>query len=200
MIKIIIQLILAMHNGLIETFLVVFRLYRQNTDKGEFIIMKKSVFAIMACTVVVAFAACGIDNTDGAVSSGGNELERIVERNMTEKRDVSEIQEPLEEVAELNANVDDISTDKDINIVWSRTYYWAMGSDYVYVEPDGRIYSEGEMENPTWSPSGACEETYTGQQFAEEELKEFLSINIDDEDGQKEVLRKKGIKFGDRRR
>ncbi len=87
-------------------------------------------------------------------------------------------------------------TDNTINVVWSRTYYWAMGSDYVYVDSDGKIYEEHEMEEPMFSPSGACNETYSGKQFTEEELNEFLSINKDDEDRQKEVLSRMGIKFG----
>jgi hypothetical protein len=52
------------------------------------------------------------------------------------------------------------------------------------------------MENPTWSPSGASNEIYTGKQFTEEEFNEFLSIDIDDEDKQKEILRRKGIRLG----
>ena len=133
--------------------------------------MKKAVFAMVACALVVAFSGCGTENTGGAVSSGGNG-------------------------SELNSNADDVSTDETINIVWSRTYYWAMGSDYVYIDSDGKIYAEGEMENPTWSPSGASNEIYTGKQFTEEEFNEFLSIDIDDEDKQKEILRRKGIRLG----
>ncbi|MBQ3906335.1 MAG: hypothetical protein II743_06145, partial [Lachnospiraceae bacterium] len=73
---------------------------------------------------------------------------------------------------------------------------WAMGSDYVYIDSDGKIYYEGEMESPLWSPSGPSDENYTGKQFTEEELTEFLSIDKVDEDRQKEILRKKGIKLG----
>ena len=42
----------------------------------------------------------------------------------------------------------------------------------------------------------SSEATYTGKQFTEEELNEFLSINKDEEDRQKEVLSRMGIKFG----
>ena len=159
-------------------------------------IMKKAVFAMVACSLVVAFSGCGTENTGGAVSSGGNGSEQIVEKNVTEEREVSEIRESSSEVSELNSNADDMSTDETINIVWSRTYYWAMGSDYVYIDSDGKIYAEGEMENPAWSPSGASNEIYTGKQFTEEEFNEFLSIDIDDEDKQKEILRRKGIRLG----
>ena len=71
-----------------------------------------------------------------------------------------------------------------------------MGSDYVYVDSDGKIYEEHEMEEPMFRPSGACNETYTGKQFTEEELNEFLSVNKEEEDRQKEVLSRMGIKFG----
>ena len=159
-------------------------------------IMKKAVFAMVACALVVAFSGCGTENTGGAVSSGGNGSEQIVEKNVTEEREVSEIRESSSEVSELNSNADDVSTDETINIVWSRTYYWAMGSDYVYIDSDGKIYAEGEMENPTWSPSGASNEIYTGKQFTEEEFNAFLELKYDDEVAQKEALSKKGIKFG----
>lgn len=170
--------------------------------------MKKTVFAILACTLVVAFAGCGIENNGGAVSSGGNGSEQIVETYITEEQDVSAIQESSSEVSELNENTEDISTDKaknngrykagkkDINLVWYKIYYWAMGSDYVYIDSDGYIYEESEMEEPLFEPLGACEETYTGEQFTEEELNEFLEIYKDDEEGQKEMLRKKGLRFG----
>ena len=71
-----------------------------------------------------------------------------------------------------------------------------MGSDYVYIDSDGYNYEESEMEEPLFEPLGACEETYTGGQFTEEELNEFLEIYKDDEEGQKEMLRKKGLRFG----
>ena len=100
------------------------------------------------------------------------------------------------EVSELNANTDDVSADKAINVIWSRTYGWAMGGDYVYIDSDGKIYEEHEMEEPMFSPLGACNETYSGKQFTEEELDEFLSINKDDEELQKKILSRKGIKFG----
>ena len=105
--------------------------------------------------------------------------------------------DPSLESSELSADTDNISTDKTINVVWSHTYYWAMGSDYVYVDSDGKIYEEHEMEEPMFRPSGACDETYTGKQFTEEELNELLRINIDDEDRQKETLSKMGITFGE---
>ena len=159
--------------------------------------MKKSVFAIMACALVVVLAGCGKENTDVDASSGGKESEQIVETNITEEQDVSETQEPSSEGSELNENTEDISKDKTINVVWSNAYFWAMGSDYVYVDSDGKIYEEHEMEEPEWSASGACKETYSGKQLTEEEFNELLSINIDDEDRQKELLRKKGIKFGE---
>ena len=104
--------------------------------------------------------------------------------------------EPSSESSELSADTDNIATDKTINVVWSHTYYWAMGSDYVYVDSDGKIYEEHEMEEPMFRPSGACNETYTGKQFTEEELNEFLSVNKEEEDRQKEVLSRMGIKFG----
>ena len=151
--------------------------------------MKKSVFAIIAFALVVALAGCGVKNTGGTVSSGGNSSEQIiVETNITEEQDVSEMQQ--------DANTPDTSTDKAINVVWSNMYCWAMGSDYVYIDSDGYIYAEHEMEEPLFAPLGACAETYTGEQFTEEELNEFLGININDEDRQKEVLSKKGIRFG----
>ena len=159
--------------------------------------MKKSVFAIMACALVVVLAGCGKENTDGADPSGKKVSEQIVETNITEERDVSETQEPSSEGSDLNENSEDTSTDKAINVVWSNAYFWAMGSDYVYVDSEGRIYEEHEMEEPEWSASGACKETYSGKQLTEEEFNELLSINIDDEDRQKELLRKKGIKFGE---
>lgn len=93
-------------------------------------------------------------------------------------------------------NAETASTEEAIDIAWCRTYYWAMGSDYIYIGSDGKIYAEGEMEEPLWWPSGACKENYSGEQFTEEELNEFLSLNEDDEDGQKEMLRRKGIRLG----
>lgn len=151
--------------------------------------MKKSVFAIIACALVVAFAGCGVKNTGGTVSSSGNSSEQIiVETNITEEQDVSEMQQ--------DANTPDTSTDKAINVVWRNIYCWAMGSDYVYIDSDGFIYAEHEMEEPEFMPLGACDETFTGEQFTEEELNEFLGININDEGRQKEVLSKKGIRFG----
>ncbi|MCR4610117.1 MAG: hypothetical protein K5750_10545 [Eubacterium sp.] len=159
--------------------------------------MKKSVLAIMTCALVVVLAGCGKENTDGTASSGENGSEQIVETNITEEQDISETQEPSSEVSELNENTEDISKDKAINVVWSNAYFWAMGSDYVYVDSDGKIYEEHEMEEPEWRASGACKETYSGKQLTEEEFNELLSMNIDDEDRQKELLRKKSIKFGE---
>ena len=158
--------------------------------------MKKSVFAIIACALVVALAGCGVKNTGGTVSTGGNGPEQIVESSIPEEQDVSEMQEPLSEASQQDANTPDTSTDKAINVVWSNMYCWAMGSDYVYIDSDGYIYEEREMEEPMFMPLGACDETYTGKQFTEEELEEFFSIDKYDEDGQKEVLSRKGIKFG----
>ena len=109
---------------------------------------------------------------------------------------VSEMQEPSSKVSQQDANTPDTSTDKAINVVWSNIYYWTMGSDYVYIDSDGYIYEEREMEEPMFMPLGACDETYTGKQFTEEELEEFFSIDKYDEDGQKEVLSRMGIKFG----
>lgn len=109
---------------------------------------------------------------------------------------VSEMQEPSSKVSQQDANTPDTSTDKAINVVWSNIYYWTMGSDYVYIDSDGYIYEEREMEEPMFMPLGACDETYTGKQFTEEELEEFFSIDKYDEDGQKEMLSRKGIKFG----
>ena len=157
--------------------------------------MKKSVFVILTCTLVMVFAGCGAEDADGAVSLDGSELEQIVATNITEEQDASEMLDSSSEVSELDANTDDMSTDKDLNIVCRRTYFWAMGSDYIYIDSDGKIYREGEMEEPLWSPLGACDEIYTGEQFTEEELNEFLSIDIDDEGRQKEMLSKKGIRF-----
>lgn len=97
---------------------------------------------------------------------------------------------------EEDANTPDTSTDKAIKVVWSNIYYWAMGSDYVYIDSDGYIYAEHEMEEPLFSPFGACDETYTGKKFTEEEFNAFLELKYDDEVAQKEVLSKKGIKFG----
>ena len=166
--------------------------------------MKKSVLAIMTCALVVVLAGCGKENTDGADPSGKKVSEQIVETNITEEQDISETQEPSSELSEfssevsdLNENSEDTSTDKAINVVWSNAYFWAMGSDYVYVDSDGKIYEEHEMEEPEWRSFGACKETYSGKQLTEEEFNELLSINIDDEDRQKELLRKKGIKFGE---
>ena len=159
--------------------------------------MKKSVLAIMVCALVVVLAGCGKEKTGGDASSDGNGSEQIVETNITEERDISETQEPSSEVSDLNENSEDTSTDKAINVVWRNAYFWALGSDYVYVDSEGRIYEEHEMEEPEWSASGACKETYSGKQLTEEEFNELLSINIDDEDRQKELLRKKGIKFGE---
>lgn len=96
----------------------------------------------------------------------------------------------------VGGNVSDTSTDKAIKVVWSNIYYWAMGSDYVYIDSDGYIYAEHEMEEPLFSPLGACDETYTGKKFTEEEFNAFLELKYDDEVAQKEVLSKKGIKFG----
>jgi hypothetical protein len=151
--------------------------------------MKKSVIAIIACTLAVMLAGCVVKNTGGTVSSGGNSSEQIiVETNITEEQDVSEMQQ--------DANTPDTSTDKAIKVVWSNIYYWAMGSDYVYIDSDGYIYAEHEMEEPLFSPFGACDETYTGKKFTEEEFNAFLELKYDDEAAQKEVLSKKGIKFG----
>ena len=96
----------------------------------------------------------------------------------------------------VGGNVSDTSTDKAIKVVWSKIYYWAMGSDYVYIDSDGYIYAEHEMEEPLFSPLGACDETYTGKKFTEEEFNAFLELKYDDEVAQKEALSKKGIKFG----
>ena len=109
---------------------------------------------------------------------------------------VSEMQEPASKVSQQDANTPDTSTDKAIKVVWSNIYYWAMGSDYVYIDSDGYIYAEHEMEEPLFSPFGACDETYTGKKFTEEEFNAFLELEYDDEVAQKEVLSKKGIKFG----
>ena len=159
--------------------------------------MKKSVFAIIACALVVALAGCGVKNTGGTVSTGGNGPEQIVESSIPEEQDVSEMQEPLSEASRQDANTPDTSTDKAINVVWSNMYCWAMGSDYVYIDSDGYIYAEHETEEPLFAPLGACAETYTGERFTEEEFNEFLEINTDDEDAQKAVLRRKGIRFGE---
>ena len=96
----------------------------------------------------------------------------------------------------VGGNVSDTSTDKAIKVVWSNIYYWAMGSDYVYIDSDGYIYAEHEMEEPLFSPFGACDKTYTGKKFTEEEFNAFLELKYDDEVAQKEALSKKGIKFG----
>ena len=158
--------------------------------------MKNSVFAIIACSLIVVFAGCSVKNAGGAVSSGGNGSEQIIETNITEEPDFSEMQEPSSEVSQQDANTPDTSTDKAIKVVWSNIYYWAMGSDYVYIDSDGYIYAEHEMEEPLFSPFGACDETYTGKKFTEEEFNAFLELKYDDEVAQKEVLSKKGIKFG----
>ncbi|MCR5149565.1 MAG: hypothetical protein K6C35_11460 [Eubacterium sp.] len=159
--------------------------------------MKKFVFTIMVCALAVGLAGCGKENTGGDVSSDKNGSEQIVETNIAVEQEISETQGTSSEVSELNENTEDISTDKGINVVWRNAYFWAMGSDYVYVDSDGKIYEEHEMEEPEWRASGACKETYSGKQLTEEEFNELLSINIDDEDRQKEILRKKGIKFGE---
>ena len=106
------------------------------------------------------------------------------------------MQEPASKVSQQDANTPDTSTDKAIKVVWSNIYYWAMGSDYVYIDSDGYIYAEHEMEEPLFSPLGACDETYTGKKFTEEEFNAFLELKYDDEVAQKEVLSKNGIKFG----
>ena len=129
--------------------------------------MRNFLLAIMACTLFAMCAEYAIENNDGAVSLGVNRSEQIVETNTAEEQK---------------------------NIIWSRIYYWAMGSDYVYIDADGKIYYEGEMESPLWSPSGPSDENYTGKQFTKEELTEFLSIDKVDEDRQKEILHKKGIR------
>ena len=159
--------------------------------------MKNSVFAIIACSLIVVFAGCSVKNAGGTVSPNGNGSEQIIETNITEEPDFSEMQEPSSEVSQQDANTPDTSTNKDINVVWSNVYFWAMGSDYVYIDSDGYIYAEHEMEEPLFAPLGACAETYTGEQFTEEEFNEFLEINTDDEDAQKAVLRRKGIRFGE---
>ena len=95
-----------------------------------------------------------------------------------------------------NETSDDTSAYEAINVIWGNSYPYAFGSDYVYIDSEGKIYFEGEMEEPLWRPSGACDETYTGKQFTEDELNEFLSIDMDDEDRQVEVLSKMGLRFG----
>ena len=107
-----------------------------------------------------------------------------------------EIQDLSAEVSKSNAYADDTSAYEAINVIWGNSYPYAFGSDYVYIDSEGKIYFEGEMEEPLWSPSGACDETYTGKQFTEDELNEFLSIDMDDEDRQVEVLSKMGLRFG----
>ena len=131
--------------------------------------------------------------TDLGVS---NSIEKPLTETEEQIVDVSELQEPASKVSQQDANTLDTSTDKAIKVVWSNIYYWAMGSDYVYIDSDGYIYAEHEMEEPLFSPLGACDETYTGKKFTEEEFNAFLELKYDDEVAQKEVLSKKGIKFG----
>lgn len=82
-------------------------------------------------------------------------------------------------------------------IIWSNIYYWDMGSDYVYIDSNGYIYAEHEIEEPSFNPSGPCDKTYTGKRFTEEEFNAFLKLKYDDKVAQKEMLNKKGIKFGE---
>ncbi len=164
--------------------------------------MKKSVFAIITCTMVVLFSGCGNDNTAGAVSSGGNGSEQVIETDITEEQDAPEIQESSSEVSELSedtadtADTADISPDNVIKVIWSDMYCWEMGADYIYIDSYGRIYEERECEEPMFEPVGACKATYTGKRFTEDELNEFFSIKKDDEEGHKEMLIGKGIKLG----
>ncbi|MBQ6231354.1 MAG: hypothetical protein IJJ74_09610 [Eubacterium sp.] len=71
------------------------------------------------------------------------------------------------------------------------------GDDKMY-EPEDFLdkVDVSEMQEPLFSPFGACDETYTGKKFTEEEFNAFLKLKYDDEVAQKEVLSKKGIKFG----
>ncbi len=166
--------------------------------------MKKSVLAILVCTLGVVLAGCGTEKNGVAVSSDINESEQIVETkisdeqdfetNITDEQDVSEIQEPSPEVLELSDY--DMPGDEEIKVIWSGVYGWEMGGDYVYIDAYGRIYEERECEEPMFEPVGACAETYTGKQFTEDELNEFFSLKKDDDDGHKELLSRKGIKFG----
>ena len=156
--------------------------------------MKKSVLAILVCTLGVVLAGCGTEKNGVAVSSDINESEQIVETKISDEQDVSEIQEPSPEVSELSD--DDMPGDEEIKVIWSGVYGWEMGGDYVYIDAYGRIYEERECEEPMFEPVGACAETYTGKQFTEDELNEFFSLKKDDDDGHKELLSRKGIKFG----
>lgn len=156
--------------------------------------MKKSVLAILVCTLGVVLAGCGTEKNGVAVSSDINESDQIVETKISDEQDVSEIQEPSPEVSELSD--DDMPGDEEIKVIWSGVYGWEMGGDYVYIDAYGRIYEERECEEPMFEPVGACAETYTGKQFTEDELNEFFSLKKDDDDGHKELLSRKGIKFG----
>ena len=152
--------------------------------------MKKSVLAILVCTLGVVLAGCGTEKNGVAVSSDINESEQIVETKISDEQDVSEIQEPSPEVSELSD--DDMPGDEEIKVIWSGVYGWEMGGDYVYIDAYGRIYEERECEEPMFEPVGACAETYTGKQFTEDELNEFFSLKKDDDDGRKELLSRKG--------
>jgi hypothetical protein len=156
--------------------------------------MKKSVLAILVCTLGVVLAGCGTEKNGVAVSSDINESEQIVETKISDEQDVSEIKEPSPEVSEMSDG--DMPGDEEIKVIWSGVYGWEMGGDYVYIDAYGRIYEERECEEPMFEPVGACAETYTGKQFTEDELNEFFSLKKDDDDGHKELLSRKGIKFG----
>ena len=60
--------------------------------------MKKSVLAILVCTLGVVLAGCGSEKNGVAVSSEINESEQIVETKISDEQDVSEIQESSPEV------------------------------------------------------------------------------------------------------
>lgn len=125
---------------------------------------------------------------------GQTKAEKVRGRFDAEDFESRQSEDVLPEMQKLSAEVAEAY--EAINVIWGNSYPYAFGSDYVYIDSEGKIYFEGEMEEPLWRPSGACDETYTGKQFTEDELNEFLSIDMDDEDRQVEVLSKMGLRFG----
>lgn len=125
---------------------------------------------------------------------GQTKAEKVRDRFDAEDFESRQSEDVLPEMQKLSAEVAEAY--EAINVIWGNSYPYAFGSDYVYIDSEGKIYFEGEMEEPLWRPSGACDETYTGKQFTEDELNEFLSIDMDDEDRQVEVLSKMGLRFG----
>ena len=151
---------------------------------------------VLGLICVLLMSGCTKNMTGNPVGGNVSDTSEVPSATVTDLGVSNSIEKPLTETEEQIANTPDTSTDKAIKVVWSNIYYWAMGSDYVYIDSDGYIYAEHEMEEPLFSPLGACDETYTGKKFTEEEFNAFLELKYDDEVAQKEALSKKGIKFG----